>query len=106
MADPVPAAPQFRTMTEPSPSGAGPSTLEGPTAPAAFVLIVSEMESLLSLTITDDICALQDQGKSVDATVMDLCEACGSGSIDLTEGTFQQLTLLDAGRIQVTWDFI
>ncbi|KAM5530382.1 hypothetical protein V8D89_015943 [Ganoderma adspersum] len=46
------------------------------------------------------------QGRSVNATVMDLCAACVSGDIDLTEGTFQQLTSLDAGRIKATWDFL
>ena len=46
-----------------------------------------------------------DQGKFVDATVVDLCPGCASGSIDLSPGAFQQLASLDAGRIQVTWDF-
>ncbi|RPD63953.1 barwin-like endoglucanase [Lentinus tigrinus ALCF2SS1-7] len=45
------------------------------------------------------------QGKSVEATVVDLCPGCASGSIDLTPSAFQQLADLSAGRIQVTWDF-
>lgn len=60
----------------------------------------------MSLKVADNICALSDQGRSVNATVMDLCAACVSGDIDLTEGTFQQLTSLDAGRIKATWDFL
>ncbi|RDX44876.1 hypothetical protein OH76DRAFT_1421115 [Lentinus brumalis] len=45
------------------------------------------------------------QGRFVDATVVDLCPGCASGSIDLSPGAFQQLASLDAGRIQVTWDY-
>ncbi|KAI0779647.1 riboflavin-aldehyde forming enzyme [Fomes fomentarius] len=45
------------------------------------------------------------QGLFVSATVADLCPGCGSGSIDLTPVAFQQLASLDAGRIQVSWDF-
>ncbi|KAI0685334.1 RlpA-like double-psi beta-barrel-protein domain-containing protein-containing protein [Cerioporus squamosus] len=48
---------------------------------------------------------VQYQGKSVVATVRDLCPGCASGSIDLTSGAFQQLANLDLGRIQVTWNY-
>ena len=65
-----------------------------------------DLLSLLHITVSDDIYAPLDQGRSVDATVMDLCVACVSGDIDLTEGAFQQLTSLDAGRIIATWDFL
>jgi hypothetical protein len=47
-----------------------------------------------------------DQGRTVQATVEDTCPGCGQGSIDLTPAAFQQLASLDAGRIQVTWNFI
>ena len=67
---------------------------------------VREIVLLLDVTLTDDIHAFPDQGRFVDATVMDLCAGCVSGDIDLTEGTFQQLTSLDAGRIIATWDFL
>ncbi|RDX44878.1 barwin-like endoglucanase [Lentinus brumalis] len=50
--------------------------------------------------------SVQYQGKSVQATVRDLCPGCASGSIDLTSSAFQQLASLDAGRIQVTWNFV
>ncbi|TFK82180.1 hypothetical protein K466DRAFT_603890 [Polyporus arcularius HHB13444] len=45
------------------------------------------------------------QGQWVDATIGDLCPGCSSGSIDLSPSAFQQLASLDAGRIQVSWDF-
>ncbi|KAI0071513.1 hypothetical protein K474DRAFT_1712396 [Panus rudis PR-1116 ss-1] len=46
------------------------------------------------------------QGKSVVATVVDLCPGCGSGSIDLSPAAFQRLASLDVGRIHgVTWNF-
>ena len=46
-----------------------------------------------------------DQGKFVDATVVDLCPGCASGSIDLSPAAFEKLTSLGTGRIQVSWDF-
>ncbi len=49
--------------------------------------------------------ASPDQGQWVDATIGDLCPGCSSGSIDLSPSAFQQLASLDAGRIQVSWDF-
>ncbi|KAI0779649.1 RlpA-like double-psi beta-barrel-protein domain-containing protein-containing protein [Fomes fomentarius] len=45
------------------------------------------------------------QDRFVDATVVDLCPGCASGSIDLSPVTFEQLASLDAGRIQVSWDY-
>ncbi|KAI0633429.1 RlpA-like double-psi beta-barrel-protein domain-containing protein-containing protein, partial [Trametes polyzona] len=45
-------------------------------------------------------------GKSVDATVADLCAGCGSGSIDMSPVVFQQLAPLSVGRLHgVTWNF-
>ncbi|KAI0769352.1 RlpA-like double-psi beta-barrel-protein domain-containing protein-containing protein [Trametes elegans] len=49
---------------------------------------------------------VQYQGKSVQATVADLCPGCGSGGVDLSPVAFEQLAPLSAGRIQVTWDFV
>ncbi|KAF8181052.1 RlpA-like double-psi beta-barrel-protein domain-containing protein-containing protein [Pholiota molesta] len=49
---------------------------------------------------------VQYQGRTVQATVEDTCPGCSQGSIDLTPAAFQQLASLDAGRIQVTWNFI
>ena len=45
-------------------------------------------------------------GKSVDATVVDLCPDCASGSIDLSPGAFNQLASPDTGRIHVDWNFV
>ncbi|CAL1698873.1 unnamed protein product [Somion occarium] len=46
------------------------------------------------------------QGRSVDATVVDLCPGCGPGSIDLSPAAFSQLASLDVGRIHgVNWNF-
>ncbi|PIL34250.1 hypothetical protein GSI_03961 [Ganoderma sinense ZZ0214-1] len=45
------------------------------------------------------------QGQFVDATVVDLCPGCASGSIDLSTGAFEQLAPLSVGRLQVSWDF-
>ncbi|THU87609.1 hypothetical protein K435DRAFT_867134 [Dendrothele bispora CBS 962.96] len=46
------------------------------------------------------------QGKYVEATVGDMCPDCDWDHIDITEGTFQQLSNLGDGVIQVSWDFI
>ncbi|KAI0745534.1 RlpA-like double-psi beta-barrel-protein domain-containing protein-containing protein [Earliella scabrosa] len=45
------------------------------------------------------------QGRFVDATVVDLCPSCPSGSIDLSPAAFTRLASVDAGRIQVSWDY-
>ncbi|KAK0457335.1 riboflavine-aldehyde-forming enzyme [Desarmillaria tabescens] len=45
------------------------------------------------------------KGKSVDATVRDLCPGCGTNGIDLSSSAFQELAGLDVGRIQVTWNY-
>ncbi|KAJ7081214.1 Non-catalytic module family EXPN protein [Mycena belliarum] len=48
---------------------------------------------------------VQYNGKSIDAVVMDECPGCQTNGLDLTEGTFQRLSGLDAGVIQVTWTY-
>ncbi|KAI0078594.1 hypothetical protein K474DRAFT_1706323 [Panus rudis PR-1116 ss-1] len=46
------------------------------------------------------------QGRTVDATVVDLCPSCNPGSIDLSPAAFQQLASLNAGRLTgVNWNF-
>ncbi|RPD54027.1 hypothetical protein L227DRAFT_589083 [Lentinus tigrinus ALCF2SS1-6] len=45
------------------------------------------------------------QSQFIDATIGDMCPGCNSGSIDLSPVAFETLATLDAGRIQVTWDF-
>ncbi|KAL0945410.1 hypothetical protein HGRIS_000902 [Hohenbuehelia grisea] len=45
------------------------------------------------------------RGKTVDATVVDLCPGCAGDSIDLSPAAFKALAPLDDGRIKVTWNF-
>ncbi|KAL0945407.1 hypothetical protein HGRIS_000899 [Hohenbuehelia grisea] len=45
------------------------------------------------------------QGKTVDATAVDLCPECQGDSIDLSPSAFSSLAGLDVGRIQVTWSY-
>ncbi|KAH6847738.1 RlpA-like double-psi beta-barrel-protein domain-containing protein-containing protein [Chaetomium sp. MPI-CAGE-AT-0009] len=45
-------------------------------------------------------------GKSVDVTVVDRCEACNSGDLDLSPAAFQALADLSLGVIQGTWEWI
>ncbi|KAF4612062.1 hypothetical protein D9613_003619 [Agrocybe pediades] len=45
------------------------------------------------------------QGKTIDATVVDSCPGCSQYSIDLSPSAFQALAPLDAGRIQVDWNY-
>ena len=99
----MPAAPRARTAIWSSPS-ARTSTLEGPTAGATSMFIVSET-GFRSYVFADDFCASSDQGQFVDATVVDLCPGCASGSIDLSTGAFEQLAPISVGRLQVSWDF-
>ena len=99
----MPAVPRARTAISSSPS-ARTSTLEDPTAGATSVFIVSETVSH-SDVVADYFRASLDQGQFVDATVVDLCPGCASGSIDLSTGAFEQLAPLSAGRLQVSWDF-
>ncbi|KAF3061591.1 Papain inhibitor [Daldinia childiae] len=44
-------------------------------------------------------------GKTVSATVVDKCPGCAGDSIDVSPSVFEQLESLDAGRVQVTWEY-
>ncbi|KAI0888601.1 RlpA-like double-psi beta-barrel-protein domain-containing protein-containing protein [Annulohypoxylon maeteangense] len=44
-------------------------------------------------------------GKTVTATVVDKCPGCSATSIDASPAVFQQLASLDAGRVQITWEY-
>lgn len=66
-------------------------------------MLFSSQEKFIDLTKKKLSCL--DQDRFVDATVVDLCPGCASGSIDLSPVTFEQLATLDAGRIQVSWDY-
>ncbi|CEL52352.1 hypothetical protein RSOLAG1IB_00892 [Rhizoctonia solani AG-1 IB] len=48
------------------------------------------------------ICA---KGKCVGATIVDECPTCGYGSLDLSQGLFEQFASTDAGVFQMTWSF-
>ncbi|KAK7685469.1 hypothetical protein QCA50_011333 [Cerrena zonata] len=49
---------------------------------------------------------VQYNDRSVDATVVDLCPECASGSIDLSMSAFAALAPLDVGRLRhVVWNF-
>ncbi|KAI1392433.1 RlpA-like double-psi beta-barrel-protein domain-containing protein-containing protein [Hypoxylon trugodes] len=43
--------------------------------------------------------------KTATATVTDKCPECASGSIDVSPAVFKELASLDAGRVQVTWNY-
>ncbi|KAK4038337.1 RlpA-like double-psi beta-barrel-protein domain-containing protein-containing protein [Parachaetomium inaequale] len=45
-------------------------------------------------------------GKTVDVTVVDRCEACNSGDLDLSPTAFGVLSALSVGVIQGTWEWI
>ncbi|XP_055350683.1 papain inhibitor-like [Paramacrobiotus metropolitanus] len=45
-------------------------------------------------------------GRQVKVKIVDKCDGCASGSIDLSPGAFQRLASLDTGRIRVTWDYV
>ncbi|KJA24893.1 hypothetical protein HYPSUDRAFT_453275 [Hypholoma sublateritium FD-334 SS-4] len=45
------------------------------------------------------------QGKTVTATIVDLCPSCGKSAIDLSQAAFQTLASLDLGMIEVTWEY-
>ncbi|KZV69691.1 hypothetical protein PENSPDRAFT_735256 [Peniophora sp. CONT] len=44
------------------------------------------------------------KGKTVKAKVVDRCESCPSGGLDLTKGTFSALDSLDSGIIEGDWE--
>ncbi|KAI0848032.1 RlpA-like double-psi beta-barrel-protein domain-containing protein-containing protein [Daldinia vernicosa] len=44
-------------------------------------------------------------GKTASATIVDECPGCPVGSIDVSPVVFEQLESLDAGRVQVTWEY-
>ncbi|EMR64162.1 hypothetical protein MGN70_003144 [Eutypa lata] len=50
--------------------------------------------------------AINYNGKTAIAEVVDKCWGCASGSIDVSPTVFSQLEDLSAGRVQVSWDFI
>ncbi|KAI1208338.1 RlpA-like double-psi beta-barrel-protein domain-containing protein-containing protein [Annulohypoxylon truncatum] len=45
-------------------------------------------------------------GKTTTATVVDKCPGCAATSIDASPAVFEQVASLDAGRIDITWEYI
>merc|ERR1711939_1210621 len=46
-------------------------------------------------------------GKSVVATVADMCPSCASsGSLDLSTGAFDVIGAQDTGVLPISWDFV
>ncbi|KAG5418898.1 DAG7 [Candida metapsilosis] len=46
------------------------------------------------------------QGKSVDVTVVDRCEACSYNDLDFSPSAFTQLADKSLGRIDITWEWL
>ncbi|KAI0786876.1 riboflavin aldehyde-forming enzyme [Abortiporus biennis] len=44
-------------------------------------------------------------GKSTTATVRDECPSCGSNDLDMSPSVFSSLGDLNAGVLDITWDF-
>ncbi|KAJ3162213.1 hypothetical protein HK101_000756 [Irineochytrium annulatum] len=47
----------------------------------------------------------QANGKSLEVKIMDSCEACENGSLDLSYGAFQQIADLELGVIDIKWNW-
>ncbi|KAI0062617.1 hypothetical protein BV25DRAFT_1803652, partial [Artomyces pyxidatus] len=45
-------------------------------------------------------------GKTTNATVVDECPECGTGSMDFSTGLFEFFAPLDAGVVDITWTFV
>jgi len=45
-------------------------------------------------------------GKSVVCTIVDRCQGCAFGSVDMSPAAFDKLANPSAGRIPITWNFI
>lgn len=50
---------------------------------------------------------LIDQGRTIEATVVDSCQACGPQDVDLSPSAFTALAPLSVGRLHgVRWGYI
>lgn len=47
-----------------------------------------------------------DNGQSAYGKTRDECESCGSGSLDMSPGLFEELSTLDTGEIPISWHFM
>jgi hypothetical protein len=82
------------------------NTKEAPTVavkslPLVRVLISDYFSSALPIYLY-----LLVEGRSVQATVMDLCPGCNANSLDLTRIAFEQIANTDLGRIQIQWSYV
>ncbi|KAG7665181.1 uncharacterized protein J8A68_001237 [[Candida] subhashii] len=46
------------------------------------------------------------EGKSVDVTIVDRCEACAYNDLDFSSSAFSQLGSFGLGRIPITWEWL
>ncbi len=42
----------------------------------------------------------------VRVTIVDMCPACGWGSLDLSPAAFSQIADMAQGRVHITWDWV
>lgn len=47
----------------------------------------------------------ETNGISAFGQVVDVCESCGDGDIDMSPSLFEQMAPLSEGVIQVSWNF-
>ncbi|KAG1822569.1 RlpA-like double-psi beta-barrel-protein domain-containing protein-containing protein [Suillus subaureus] len=47
-----------------------------------------------------------DNGQTAYGKTRDECESCGSGSLDMSPGLFEELSTLDTGEIPISWHFM
>uniref|UniRef100_A0A0S1MJM7 RlpA-like protein double-psi beta-barrel domain-containing protein n=1 Tax=Phakopsora pachyrhizi TaxID=170000 RepID=A0A0S1MJM7_PHAPC len=52
-----------------------------------------------------ELITVNHSGKSVQCTIVDQCEGCSAGSLDLSPAAFQALAELSVGRIDISWNF-
>ncbi|KAL7627273.1 hypothetical protein AAE478_001462 [Parahypoxylon ruwenzoriense] len=70
----------------------------------------TESEAVVAMPLSQDgncgrTINISYNGKTVSAQVVDKCPGCAGNSIDVSPSVFQQLESLDAGRIQITWEY-
>ncbi|KAI8956441.1 RlpA-like double-psi beta-barrel-protein domain-containing protein-containing protein [Daldinia sp. FL1419] len=70
----------------------------------------TESEAVVAMSPSQDgncgrTVSISYNGKTASATVVDKCPGCAGDSIDVSPSVFEQLESLDAGRVQVTWEY-
>ncbi|KIY49807.1 hypothetical protein FISHEDRAFT_18796, partial [Fistulina hepatica ATCC 64428] len=52
-----------------------------------------------------DIVSITYDGTTSSATVVDECEGCSSGDLDMSESLFETFTTLSVGRFEMSWEY-